>query len=269
MKKRTSRQFKTFGFFLFLIIILIWQKGLLEKDISQSLNKILWIIIVIVSIVFFIFIFGKIRNHKLLKKVTKSYRGTKSERDLVLKLLKNGISSEYIFHDLYVEKPNGEFSQIDIVVLTSFGVIVFEVKDFSGWIFGNGNYSQWTKVLAYGKNKYRFYNPIMQNNKHIQELRKHIKHLNYMPFYSIVVFYGDSVLKEVNFVPKGTYLVKPKRVLEVMKIIEKENEPVFYKNKNETIWELRKAVMNGDNMDIQKQHIENINDMLGKDRIFE
>ena len=268
MKKRTTNKETIFGILLFLIIILIWLQGLFETDINLYLKKILWAIISFAFIICFIFVYGKIRNHRLLKTVTKSHRGTKSERELVLKLLKHGISSENIFHDLYVEKQNGEFSQIDLVVLMSVGVIVFEVKDFSGWIYGNGNHSQWTKVLSYGKNKYRFYNPIMQNSKHIQDLRKCINLFFNMPFYSIIVFYGDSVLKEVNFVPKGTYLVKQKRVLEVMKIIEKENEPVYYKNKRELIWELKKAVMNGENKEIQKKHIENITEMLGKDRIF-
>lgn len=38
------------------------------------------------------------------------------------------------------------------------GIIVIEVKDFSGWIFGNGNYFYWIKVLVYGEKKFRFYN---------------------------------------------------------------------------------------------------------------
>ncbi|MBN1117500.1 MAG: NERD domain-containing protein [Bacteroidales bacterium] len=269
MKKRTLKGLEIVFVSLFLIVILIWQQGLLEKEVFLNLKKILWGTVYIAIIIGFIFIFSKVRNHALLKTVTKSCRGTKSERDLVLKLLKHRIPAENLFHDLYIEKQNGEYSQIDLVALTSVGVVVFEVKDFSGWIYGNGSNSQWTKVLAYGKNKYRFYNPIMQNSKHIQSLRKHIEHLSQLPFYSIVVFYGNCTLKEVSFVPKGTYLVKAKRVLEVMKILEKENEPVYYKNKSEIIWALRKAVLNGENRDIQKQHIENINDMLGKDRIFE
>jgi hypothetical protein len=269
MKKRTLTRLNTFVILLFLTVITIWKQELFIEDVILILQKLLWVLLSVAFIIGFIFVFGKIRNHRLLKTVTTSHRGTKSERDLVLKLLKHGISSENIFHDLYIEKQNGKFSQIDIVVLTSVGVIVFEVKDFSGWIYGNGNHSQWTKVLAYGKNKYRFYNPIMQNSKHIQDLRNQIKQFYNLPFYSIIVFYGDCVLKEVSFVPKGTYLVKPKRVLEVMKIIEKGNEPVFYKNKSEAIAAMKKAVLNGENMETQKKHIENIKDMLGKDRIFD
>jgi len=213
-----------------------------------------------------LFIYSKIRDFKLLRTVTKSNRGTPSERNLVLKLLKNGIPAETIFHDLYLQKHNGTFSQIDLVVATKVGIIVFEVKDYSGWIFGNGNYSHWTQVLAYGKQKYRFYNPIKQNNSKVQALRKRIGNV---PFYSVVVFYGDCVLKEIDFVPAGTFLVKSNRVLEVMRMIINNNESAQYASKNEVVRILKEAVTNGENKEIQNRHIDNINDMLGKDRIFE
>ena len=265
---KLSKKLETFGVVLFLIVLLIWKLALME-NIVPYLQTVFWIIIGVVLLVAFISIYLKIRDQKLLKQVTKSNRGTKTERDLVLKLLKHGIPAQTIFHDLYVKKHNGEFSQIDLVVATSVGIIVFEVKHLCGWIYGNGNYSQWTQVLAYGENKYRLYNPIMQNNKHIQELKKQLKQFENIPFYSIVVFYGDCVLKDVNFVPNGTYLVKPNRVPEVLKIITKNNEAASYTNKSEVVGVLQKAVLNGENVEIQNQHIENIKDMLGKERIFE
>ena len=214
-------------------------------------------------------ILREVRNKKLLKTVTKSNRGTPSERDLVLKLLKNGFPAETIFHDLYLQKGGGTFSQIDLAVATNVGVIVFEIKDYSGWIFGTGHKTKWTKVLAYGKRKYYFYNPIMQNNKHIADLRKHIIYFENIPFYSVVVFYGDCVLKDVSFVPSGTFLVKSNRVLEVVRTILRNNEPVKYANENEIFRELKGAVQNGENEGIIKKHTENIKDMLGTDRIFD
>lgn len=184
--------------------------------------------------------------------------------------MKLGITPQTIFHDLYLKKNNGEFSQIDLVLITEVGIIVFEVKDYSGWIFGSGNQSQWTQVLAYGRQKYRFYNPIMQNRKHIEELRKRIRHFaNNVPFYSIVLFYGDCVLKDINFVPKGTFLVKSNRVIEVIKIITKNNEPIQYSSKYEVVKILKEAVENGGYKENQIQHIENVKDMLGKERIFD
>jgi hypothetical protein len=228
----------------------------------------IWIFICIAFILAFYFLISNIRDKKLLETVTKLSRGSRSERDLVLTLLKQGIPAQTIFHDLYVKKYNGNFSQIDLVVVMEVGIIVFEVKDFSGWIFGNGNQSQWTQVLAYGKRKYHFYNPIMQNTKHVIDLRKQLKQFENIPFYSIVVFYGDCVLKDVNFVPNGTFLVKSNRVLDVMKFIIAKNEPATYANKDEVVRLLKNAVQNGENSKTRIQHIKNIKDMLGKDRIF-
>ncbi len=241
----------------------------LGKDIMPYVTIMTWFILGTFFLVVFFFIFRKIRNKKILETVTKSNRGTRSERDLVLKLLKYGIPAQSIFHDLYVKNLKGEFSQIDIVVATKVGIIVFEVKDYSGWIFGNGQYSQWTQILAYGKRKYRFYNPIKQNNKHIVDLRKQLKQFKNIPFYSIVVFYGDSVLKDISFVPNGTFLVKSKRVLEVMNIIMSKNKSAQYTDKFEVVRVLKDAVKNGESMETQTQHIENIKDMLGEHRIFD
>lgn len=211
--------------------------------------------------------FRKLRDRRLLYSVTKRNRGTKSERDLVLKLLKYGIPKQTIFHDLYVKKCNGKFTQIDLVVATKVGIIVFEIKDYSGWIFGTGYKTQWAQVLAYGKQKYRFYNPIMQNNKHINDLNKQLK--ENVPFYSIIVFYGDCVLKDISFVPNETFIVKPKRVLEVMSIIMKKNEPAEFTDKHKVVRLLNESVENGESKWIKNQHIENIKDMIGKDRIFD
>lgn len=226
----------------------------------------IWIISLITIIVSFKILI-ELQEKKLLETVTKINRGTKTERNLVIKLLKSGISPKAIFHDLYIKKNNGTFSQIDLVVPTKAGVIVFEVKDLKGWIFGTGFKPQWTQVLAYGKVKNRFYNPIIQNKKHIEELKKLLNSED-VPFYSIIVFYGDSELKDINFVPENTFLVKPKRLNSVLKIIN-SNSPASYKDKHEIIKKLNNAVKNGENTEIQKKHIENIKNMLGKERIFD
>lgn len=208
------------------------------------------------------------RDRELISSVTSLNRGTISELLLILQLLKKGFPSVTIYHDLIIKKDNGGFSQIDLVLVTSEGIIVFEVKDYSGWIFGSGNNTNWTQVLSYGKKKYKFYNPIKQNNNHISELKKTLKQFENIPFFSVIVFFGDCELKEINYVPKGTYLVKSHRVFEVLNLIKNENEPTHYTNKREVVDKLKELVSLGENVEYQKQHIENIKDMVGKDRIF-
>lgn len=207
------------------------------------------------------------QNKELIQSVTSLSRGTASERHLILTLLKSGIHPQAIFHDLYITRNDGKFSQIDLVVATKVGIIVFEVKDFSGWIYGKGNQAKWTQVLAYGNEKYRFYNPIMQNNTHIKQLRQKLK--ENVPFYSVVVFYGDSELQDISFIPRDTYVTKWYRVVDVVNTIIQGNPLANYKNKHQVVEVLKDATNNGNMLETEIQHIENIKDMLGTDRIFQ
>ena len=207
------------------------------------------------------------QNKELIQSVTSLSRGTASERHLILTLLKSGIHPQAIFHDLYITRNDGKFSQIDLVVATKVGIIVFEVKDFSGWIYGKGNQAKWTQVLTYGNEKYRFYNPIMQNNTHIKQLRQKLK--ENVPFYSVVVFYGDSELQDISFIPRDTYVTKWYRVVDVVNTIIQGNPLANYKNKHQVVEVLKDATNNGNMLETEIQHIENIKDMLGTDRIFQ
>ena len=232
------------------------------------------IVIVIISIVIVFLVISSIsesnrrkRERELISSVTSLNRGTSSEKSLILQLLKSGIPPVTIYHDLIIKKDNDKYSQIDLVLVTSEGIIVFEVKNYSGWIFGSGNNTNWTQVLSYGKRKYKFYNPIKQNQNHIIQLRKTLKQFEKIPFFSVIVFFGDCELKEINYVPKGTYLVKSHRVFEVLNLI-KDEDYTQYTNKREVVDKLKELVSLGENTDYQKQHIENIKDMVGKDRVF-
>jgi hypothetical protein len=51
-------------------------------------------------------------------------------------------------------------------------------------------------------------------------------------------------------------------------LIKNENEPTEYTNKREVVDKLKELVSLGESVEYQKQHIENIKDMVGKDRIF-
>lgn len=222
----------------------------------------MWLLIVLMVLLLIVLIYWQVREYKLLKTVTQKSRGTWSERDLILKILKKGIPAENIFHDLYIKKRDGSFSQIDIVVATEVGIIVVEVKEYSGWIFGVGHNSHWIQLLNYGKNKYSFYNPIFQNDGHIRCLRSQLTQFADVPFYSLIVFYGSCVLKKVSFIPNGISIVKSDYALEAMSNILQNNTLVNYSNMYEISELLKEAVENGGDRTNQIQHVENIKNML-------
>ena len=78
-----------------------------------------------------------------------------------------------------------------------------------------------------------------------------------------------SLLKDVSFVPDGTVLVKSNRILEVMEIIMEKTEPTKYCDKIKIVRVLKEAVKNGEDIKSQVHHANSIQDMLGKDRIFD
>jgi len=239
------------------------------QSVDQTISYLVRGIIVLIVLILGYFVYSKLRDHRLLKTVTNTKRGTWSERDLVMKLLKYGIPAPMIFHDLLVKKQNDEFAQIDLVAVTQAGIIVFEVKDYSGWIYGNGNLSQWTQVLDYGRRKFRFYNPIIQNQRHITALKFALRQHDQVPFYSVVIFYGDSTFKDISFIPPGSYLVKSDRLNDVMNTILKEKPAFGYDHFDELISILRAAVDDGKSRENQFRHIANVRDMMGTDRVFE
>jgi hypothetical protein len=225
------------------------------------------IIIIISSLLLSLLVIQAIRylqERELLLSVTKPNRAAASEIEMVFMLLKKNILAQYIFHDLYLINKNGTYTQIDIVLVTNIGIIVIEVKDYSGWIFGTGNQTYWTQVLAYGQQKYKFYNPILQNKKHIDDLKIQLAQYENIPFYSIVVFFGSCEFQNITAIPSNVHLIKAWEVMNVIDNIIQDNPTIKYINKQEILDTLKAAVFNGSDKRIRKKHIENIEIMRSK-----
>ena len=115
--------------------------------------------------------------------------------------------AKFLFN-VYIPKKNGATTEIDVLMICSKGILVFESKNYSGWIFGNDSQPNWYQTLPTGRGKSHkesFYNPIMQNRSHI----KHLKSLlgDSIPMHSIVVFSQKSILKDVQINSTDTTLI--------------------------------------------------------------
>tara|TARA_Y100000588_G_C13954902_1_gene796077 strand:- start:112 stop:822 length:711 start_codon:yes stop_codon:yes gene_type:complete len=225
-------------------------------------------VLVFIASIFAFNVWQRRKRFTQLKSITQVRRGTSSERKLILQLLKQGHPEKAIFHDLYINTGKDKYSQIDIVIATTVGIIVIEVKNHSGWIFGNNYHQNWTQVLAYGKKKFKFYNPIKQNHSHIRALQNQLRQFQNIPFYSIIAFTGNCELKEINYVPKDTYVVKANRLHEAIRLIKINNKPATYSSKREVFDFLKNASRRGESNELQATHNQNVKDLLGKDRIL-
>lgn len=219
------------------------------------MNIILFIIAIPCAILYIVIsYFIRRRNRKLLYSVSSPSRGTQSEHRLVVKLLKKGIHPKAIFHDLYLLRRNGEYSQVDIVVALPQGLLAIEVKDYGGWLFGNESDKYWTQVLNFGKEKHHFYNPIMQNSGHIKALREQSEQFEQLPIFNLVLFTKGCTLRDVTYYSDNTFVGYTDNITDVLKRI-RQRESAHYTDKKEVARLLRSAVNNGYDPDIVASHL--------------
>lgn len=210
-----------------------------------------------------------LRIPQLYELVTNKNRGTESERRIINKLMKAGLKPTAVYHDLLIKDADGKSHQIDIVVATDVGLVVIEVKDYIGWIFGKGNQDTWTQVTSYGRNKHRFYNPFKQNQGHIKALRSLSEQFETLPMYSLVVFSDDCELKDVRIISKESYLAKESSFYKAILGIIEENPVAQYSDRWDIANKLKEASDNGANLYSQDEHVYKIHDMLGTNRRYE
>ena len=119
------------------------------------------------------------------------WKGKYSEKLVNDKISK--LSDEYVILNDLLFESNGRSTQIDHVIVSTYGVFVIETKGYKGWILGGENSEYWTQTIY--KSKHQFYNPIKQNEGHVRFLRYLFKCSVEIPFIPIVVFNNAAELK--------------------------------------------------------------------------
>lgn len=154
-----------------------------------------------------------------------------------------------IIVNTYIPKNDGTTTEIDIILINLYGIFVIENKNYSGWIYGNENDYNWTQTLKGQKNK--FYNPVLQNENHIKELKSYLK-LKDNICKSIIVFSEHCELKKVSV--SNTPVIKRKRLI---KTIEEYKSPILNENEIMYYYSAIKFCAN-QSEDIKIKHIESI-----------
>lgn len=130
---------------------------------------------------------------------------------------------KFLFN-LYIPKENGETTEIDVLMIARRGLIVFESKNYSGWIFGNEYSQKWTQTLPAGRKaqKFYFFNPILQNKGHINNLKKLLNEA--IPMFSIIAFSERCTLKRVPTNTRELKIINRGNVMSALKSIA-DNSP--------------------------------------------
>lgn len=114
--------------------------------------------------------------------------------------------------NIYIPKKDQTTTEIDLMMISETGIYVFESKNYSGWIFGDENQKNWTQTLE-NKKKNKFFNPIWQNNGHINALKSALEFENKDIFKSYIIFSKRCTLKKINVTSKNIKVIKRNNLL--------------------------------------------------------
>ena len=169
------------------------------------------------------------------------------------------ISGGKFLFNCYIPKGDDKTTEIDVILLHPHGIFVFESKNYSGWIFGNDTSDYWTQTLPVKRgeaHKERFYNPIKQNNLHIEYLRKIVG--NDIPIYSIIVFSERCTLKDINVQSPDIYIINRDKVSMVVSGIMLNSSEILSIEKTNQLFDILYPYTQVSE-EVKKKHIVDIN----------
>ena len=126
-------------------------------------------------------------------------RGQQGETEIYDTLKKLG-GRKVMLSNCYLPLRNGETTEVDLILIHESGIYVIESKNYRGKIFGSEEQKYWTQSFSDRKgstHKYRFYNPVWQNDTHIKALQRALGDAK-VNIYSYIVFGDECVLMDIE-----------------------------------------------------------------------
>lgn len=144
-----------------------------------------------------IIFFHVIAYRKKLQKFKRHHSWLKGEKK-VSKILKKTSGNRFIVLNDVLLPLYDNTTQVDHIIIGSFGVMCIETKNHSGTITGSAKKKYWTQRI--GNRTYSFYNPLLQNNTHVKAVRYLLnkEKLHNVPVHSLVVFSSKKVSVELS-----------------------------------------------------------------------
>lgn len=221
----------------------------------------LFILLVMVAIVYHAIGYSKFKRSEYGKISGNGYFKTRFNTGnygeyLTFSYLETLPESKRLVTNVYIPKNDGTTTEIDLIMLNSTGVYVFESKNYSGWIFGDDRRKEWTQTLKGGK-KNKFFNPVWQNKAHIRALENILSEISSDLFYSYIVFSERCELKNVSVTSPGVSVIKRNQLLSVLQKDLGHRSGVFTNQVLDNLFETLQKYSLVDN-DVKRQHIQDL-----------
>jgi len=146
----------------------------------------------------------------------------------------------FTYHNLMFGE--GDYStQLDNLFITSKAVYVIEVKNYNGRVYGGMNQDQWYQTIVYvnrrrgryGRTyqkthveKHPFFNPIKQNQMHINALIRNIPIVKLLPIFNLVVFTNQTDLSHLDINEKMVHVMNRGKMARLISDIESKRQSV-------------------------------------------
>jgi len=182
---------------------------------------------------------------------------------LTFRILEKLKENNKLLTNVYIPKADGTTTEIDLLMINKSGVYVFESKNYSGWIFGDEKSKNWTTSLKGGK-KIQFLSPVIQNNGHINALRKLLGETGRNIFYSFIVFSERCELKKVTVTASDIFVMKRDMLLTTLRKDMSKRTEVLTDTQITYFYEILKKYSLADTKTKEK-HIQNIVDRQQKE----
>ena len=218
----------------------------------------LFLLLPLAAIVFFIviiiaFIVGLYNSDRFKNPEEYKDAGSAGERIIYTTLRdKIRVPERQILRNVYIPTTDGKTSEIDLLVVSRKGLLVFECKNYAGNIYGDMKRKKWIQYL--GKQKNFFYNPFLQNRNHVKHLKKYLEQFGNLPSYSFVTTISRGKWKVRNLGPDDYFLGYNCHLVDIYNVLQ--DSELMIKHYSSIMDKL--APLSRPSDEIRKQHIEDI-----------
>lgn len=160
-----------------------------------------------------------------------------------------------IYMNSYIPKESGGTSELDLIMVSEYGVFVIESKNYGGVIHGNSVNQKWTQIFN-NKSKFKFYNPILQNKAHIAALDNFLK-LEVPNLYKSYIVFSDRSELRLQKMPSKLNVINTVDLLDNIKSYMKNNRKILTQSQIDLIDEQLRTTVNVERK-VKEKHIETI-----------
>lgn len=161
--------------------------------------------------------------------------------------------------NIYLQREDGSTTEIDLIMISTKGIFVFESKNYGGWVYGSEKNKYWTQTFS-NKSRNKFFNPIWQNKAHIRALSKVLDYDDLNIYKSYIVFSEQCTLKSITNTSINVRVLNRNKLLEYLKRDLENSKDVFDEKKTQLLFQilLEKRVRGADTKDKHIQQVESI-----------